>query len=389
MVVRCALNVRCFHISKKKKQIGFSCACLHIIPSSFRFSIIFFVELKRACECLDITSFEWLLCVWRFYMFLLQQKYVFYGLFWILCYMSYTVARTSLSWSNNERNSFDSTERERVIASSRNKKGNKLLQMWHFHPRFDQNVKSAEKWTWKYVSKTLQTILELALNVCVDKNVHQPNRLVYRFYRMRAWEWCSWVWNKQLLVMYWNWLIQSRIQWNEWLVYRPTITHKIHNEWIFSGRLDCVTLFANCQWTNGYVDAHSMISRTEKLSQMFSSLFCQSRFFHFTIETLNYNKIIIIIIRLENGWEISFWSQHETRNEKLVCVFLLGRLFALFIIILFELEFDVQTRVFILFSSLNISISFASFISLFLSLSWHELLFFDFHPQFNGIDWQS
>lgn len=24
---------------------------------------------------------------------------------------------------------------------------NKLLQMWHFHPRFDQNVKSAEMWT--------------------------------------------------------------------------------------------------------------------------------------------------------------------------------------------------------------------------------------------------
>lgn len=82
----CSMRTQCSMFSHLRK-IGFSCACLlltHIISTSFRFSIIFSVGMKRACECLDITSFEWLLCIWRFYMFLLKYKYN-NGLFWILC----------------------------------------------------------------------------------------------------------------------------------------------------------------------------------------------------------------------------------------------------------------------------------------------------------------
>lgn len=140
------------------------------------------------------------------------------------------------------------------------------------------------------------------------ENVHQPNQpfgfVVFiecvRENDVLAFETNSCLWCIE------NWLIQSRIQWNEWLVYtvQRSHTHKIHNEWIFSV---VVWIALHClRIANELMDIRWYRERKSCLKCYLYS-FCQSRFFHFTSKTLNYNNNKIIIIRLENGWETSFW----------------------------------------------------------------------------------
>lgn len=105
-----------------------SCFCVIRIQRAalccYFFFLSFVVFEKGMWKCLDIISFEWL-CVWRFYaLSIVNARYE--PFFWLYTYsecwpLARSLARASLS--------------------------NKLLQMWHFHPRFDQNVKSAEMWT--------------------------------------------------------------------------------------------------------------------------------------------------------------------------------------------------------------------------------------------------
>ena len=139
-------------------------------------------------KSLDIISFEWL-CVWRFYALLLWKwmRYVCCVVFFFFGYTHTYSECCPLS--------------------------NKLLQMWHFHPRFDQNVKSAEMW-----ARTTEIPIKQKKYKRRPKTHYKQmlvtNRKHTELYVVAALK--RWIFDvkQQLLVMYWFWcwLIQMPCQ---------------------------------------------------------------------------------------------------------------------------------------------------------------------------------
>lgn len=97
---------------------------------------------------------------------------------------------------------------------------NKLLQMWHFHPRFDQNVKSAEMW-----ARTTEIPIKQQKYKRRPKTHYKQmlvtNRKHTELYVVAALK--RWIFHvkQQLLVMYWFWC---------WLIQMPCPVQIICNQ---------------------------------------------------------------------------------------------------------------------------------------------------------------